>query len=294
VLISSKRFGLFGLLAVSIAFWWRALGETLGLAMSSDSHTHILLIIPLSAGLAYLNRKTGHTNTQSTIFGGAVLMAVALIIGGIARWGNAGWPGDVRLSLSMFAIVTWWIGNVAATYGTETLRRFLFPLCFLYWLVPLPDFALDKIVFSLQHLSALAASVLLQAGGIAVARDGTLLSMAGLDVDVAPQCSSIRSSLMLVITTMVLAHLFLRSRWRKALLIVAAAPLAAIKNGLRIFTLVEIGTRWDPQIFDSDLHHRGGIVFFAISVAMTILLLWLLRRTEIGGAQKLEVGARYC
>jgi exosortase/archaeosortase family protein len=85
---------------------------------------------------------------------------------------------------------------------------------------------------------------------------------------------------MLVVTTMVLAHLFLRSGWRKALLALAAIPLSVAKNGLRIFTIAELGTRIDPGFLNGKLHHNGGILFFGLSVVAVGVLLWILRRTE--------------
>jgi len=106
------------------------------------------------------------------------------------------------------------------------------------------------------------------------------VSIPGLDIEVARDCSSIRSSLMLVVTTMVLAHLFLRSGWRKALLALAAIPLSVAKNGLRIFTIAELGTRIDPGFLNGKLHHNGGILFFGLSVVAVGVLLWILRRTE--------------
>jgi exosortase len=127
---------------------------------------------------------------------------------------------------------------------------------------------------------AFAARLLFFVAGVPVTQDGILLSIPGLDIEVARECSSIRSSLMLVITTMVLGHLFLGSWWRKGLLILAAVPLAVLKNGFRIFTIAELGTRVDPGFFDGNLHHRGGIIFFAISLAVMGALLWVLRRTE--------------
>ncbi len=45
------------LCAVSILFWWHSLVMTLGLALANDAYTHILLILPLSAALIYLDSK---------------------------------------------------------------------------------------------------------------------------------------------------------------------------------------------------------------------------------------------
>jgi exosortase/archaeosortase family protein len=107
-----------------------------------------------------------------------------------------------------------------------------------------------------------------------------MVSIPGLDIEVAQECSSIRSSLLLVVTTMVFAHLFLRSWWRKALLIAVAIPLSVAKNGLRIFTIAELGTRVDPSFLTGRLHHQGGIVFFGVSVMAMGAVLWALRSTE--------------
>jgi exosortase/archaeosortase family protein len=86
---------------------------------------------------------------------------------------------------------------------------------------------------------------------------------------------------MLVVTTMVFAHLFLRSWWRKVLLVAAAIPLSVAKNGFRIFTIAELGTRVDPGFLYGKLHHNGGILFFGIAVVAMGALLCALRRTEL-------------
>ena len=76
--------------------------------------------------------------------------------------------------------------------------------------------------------------------------DGVRLSIPGLTLEVAKECSSIRSSLMLVVTTMVVAQLLLQSPLRKSVVVAAAIPLSIAKNGLRIFTIGTRGTRVDP------------------------------------------------
>jgi exosortase/archaeosortase family protein len=85
---------------------------------------------------------------------------------------------------------------------------------------------------------------------------------------------------MLLVTTMVLAQLLLRSPWRKALVIGLAVPLSVAKNGLRIFTIAMLGTRVDPGYLTGKLHHQGGIVFFGIALIAVFALLWIFRRGE--------------
>jgi len=274
------------LCAVSILFWGHPLVTTLGLALTNEAYTHILLISPLSGALIYfdskyVNSKAPRIDPAPRPYLGAVLLTLALLIGCYTRWGMLDAPDDVRLALGMFALVTWWIASVLLCFGTRTFQSFLFPLCFLFLMVPIPDFALGWIVEFLQHQSALAARIMFRAAGVPVTQDGIMLSIPGLDIEVARECSSIRSSLMLVVTTLVLAHLFLRSWWRKALLVAAAIPLSVAKNGLRIVTIAELGTRVDPAFLHGKLHRNGGIIFLGIAVIAVVVLLWILRRTEL-------------
>lgn len=268
------------LLAVSLAVWWRPLARTLRLALESDAHTHILLILPLSGALIYMERKTVRPGFSRSVGGGVSVLIIALLIAAWSSWGAGRLPDDVRLSLSMFALVTWWMGSVLFCFGARTFQALLFPLCFLFLIIPLPAFVLDGIVQFLQQQSALAARLLFRAVGTPVTQDGIMLSIPGLDIEVATECSSIRSSLILVITTMFMAQLFLRSWWRKALLIAAAVPLSVAKNGLRILVISELGTRVDPGFLDGRLHHNGGIIFLAVSLAVVAAVLWVLQKTE--------------
>jgi exosortase/archaeosortase family protein len=90
---------------------------------------------------------------------------------------------------------------------------------------------------------------------------------------------------MLIVTSMVLAHLFLRSFWRKAVVALAAIPLSIAKNGVRIFVISMLGTRVDPGFLHGNLHRHGGIVFFLLALFVVLLLLWLLSRGESDARQ---------
>jgi exosortase/archaeosortase family protein len=92
---------------------------------------------------------------------------------------------------------------------------------------------------------------------------------------------------MLIVTSMVLAHLFLRSLWRKSAVVLAAIPLSIFKNGIRIFTISMLGTRVDPGFLHGNLHRKGGILFFLLALSVVLLLLWLLNRNE----SRVSVGA---
>jgi exosortase len=269
------------LLAVSVLVGWRPLVDTSALALRDDSYTHILLILPVSAALIFLEWRSLRPMSAPNVRAGSALLAMALLIAGFMRGWSASLPADVQLSISMFALVLSWIAAFVLCFGSQVSRALLFPLCFLFWLVPFPRGVLDGVINLLQQGSALTAHALFTATGVPVAQDGFMLTIPGLTVEVAQECSSIRSSSMLLATTMVLAQLMLRSPWRKALVIAVAVPLSVAKNGLRIFTIAMLATRVDPGYMNGRLHHQGGIVFFAIALFGIFALLWILRRTEL-------------
>jgi exosortase len=152
----------------------------------------------------------------------------------------------------------------------------------MFWLVPLPALVLAHIVVMLQKSSALATYGLFWIARVPVMRDGVVLSIPGVDIEVAAECSSIRSSLMLLLSTMVLAHLLLHSISRKIVLVLLAVPLSVAKNAIRIFTLSMLATRVDPSFLTGRLHQDGGIVFFLLALAIVVLLVKLLRQPEAG------------
>lgn len=272
-------------MAISLAFGWRPLLATLTLALRNDQYTHILLILPVSLALIFLEspflewpspKEMSTPNTRA----GFVFLAIAVLAAIFTVVRSATLPQDVQLSIRMFALVLFWIGTCIVSLGSRAARALLFPLCFLFWLVPFPSSLLNAVVTLLQQGSSLTAHALFSAVGVPVSQDGVVLNIPGLTVEVSQECSSIRSSSMLLVTTMVLAQVLLRSPWRKALVIAVAIPLSIAKNGLRIFTISMLGTHVDPGYLTGRLHHQGGIIFFMIALATVFLLIWILRRGE--------------
>lgn len=266
--------------AISLIVWWKPLVDTFALSLREGEYTHVLLILPISAALIFMERRLLRTLSTMNVRMGVALFAIAVLIVCPSLFWPASLSPDVQLSIRMFALVLSWIGAFVLCFGSRASRLVAFPLCFLLGLVPLPQAVVSMIVALLQQGSAWTAHGLFAAFGVPVAQDGVLLTIPGLTLEVAQECSSIRSSLMLLVTTIVLAQILLRSPWRKALLIGLAVPLSVAKNGLRIFTIAMLGTRVDPGYLTGRLHRQGGIVFFVIALLAVLALLWIFGRQE--------------
>lgn len=268
------------LVAASVAFWWPPIASTIKLALSTDAYTYILLIVPLSLAMVYLEREPAAVSSSGMQLG-MLLLASAILLRLLTAWNRSSSPASLSLSLSVLALVLWWSGSVITCLGLRFWRSHFFAFSLLFLLVPLPGTAVNAATEMLQRSSAVATEALFRIAQVPVYRNGVVLSIPGLDLEVASECSSIRSSTMLIVITLLLAHLFLRSKWRKILLVIAAIPLSVAKNAIRIFTIAELGTRVDPAYLSGRLHHSGGIVFFSFAVILIILLAWVLRRNEL-------------
>jgi len=271
-------------LALSVGIWWHPLTATWQHATRSEGHTYILLIVPLSLTLIYLKRKEVTPVPGTNRWTGAVLLGLALLLSICIVWNPWRLTASEGLSASMFSLVVWWIGGVIACFGMEIFRSHLFPVCFLFLIVPLPERALHWTTVFLQQQSAWAASVLFQLIAVPVTRDGVVLSIPGLTIQVAEECSSIRSSTVLVVVALILAYLFLKAPWRRIVLVAATIPMSILKNAIRIFIIAELGTRVNPSFLHGSLHRQGGIVFLGPAILVIALLLWLLRRGELQSA----------
>jgi exosortase/archaeosortase family protein len=111
-------------------------------------------------------------------------------------------------------------------------------------------------------------------------RHGTVFELPGIVLRVAQECSGIRSSWVLFISSLIAAKMFLRSPWRRALLVAFVIPLGIVRNGFRIMVIGLLCVNIGPHMVHSDIHRRGGPLFFALSLLPLSLLVWWLRRRE--------------
>jgi exosortase len=173
-----------------------------------------------------------------------------------------------------------WIGGFTLSYGSRSLRAAVFPLLFLFFMAPIPGNALEKIILFLQKGSAEAAYGFFKAAGIPVAREGYVFHLMTTDIEVAKECSGIRSALSLIITGVLAANFFLRTGWARVLFVLSTIPITMLKNGFRIAALSLLGVYVDERILASDLHRRGGILFFVFALVLVWGEIVLLRKAE--------------
>jgi exosortase len=255
---------------------------------ANTAASQIVLIPFISATLICWNRKNIFQTVRYSVFSGVLLsvLGFSLLIGARTVGGRLG--QDDRLALVASSFVIMWLAGFLFFYGTDAFSRALFPLLFLAFCVPIPSPVLDHTISALQNASAQTAFVLLKLTGTPVYREGFILAMPGLTIDVAPQCSGIRSSIGVFILTLLAGHFLLRSWWRKAVLVIAAIPIVILKNAIRIDTLSLLTIHVDRRIIESRLHEDGGFLFFFLALLLLYPILVMLARSETGADRDTE------
>jgi len=266
--------------ALSILFFWDPLRELARLSLKSELYSHIALVPLISGYFLAARRETILAEAGTSVLPGALVAAAASILHLIGLSQGPGLGPNDRLSLAIFSFVLFWIGGFVFLYGTRAFKVGAFPLLFLFFMTPIPSAVIERFIFALQVASTEVTEVFFRVTGVPVLREGFVFQLPGLSIEVAKQCSGIRSSIALVLTSIIAGQLFLDSGWRRLVLVLAIFPVTVFKNGLRIVSLSLLGAYVDPRILGSELHKSGGIPFFVIGLALMVPVLWLLRRKK--------------
>lgn len=261
-----------------------ALPAWFGFGLSNDLYSYTLLVPVISGYLAYTRRSspTAPSRPLPTWMPGALLALAALSLAGsllLRAMGTALLPQDL-VAAGVLPFVACTAANAVLWLKPEEARNRLFPLAFLACMIPLPVAVEQAVESFLQHGSAPPALWLFQLIGTPVLAHDLILDLPGISLRIAPECSGIRSTLVLFLTSLLAGHLFLRSAWRRSVLAAAVIPLALLRNGFRVFTIGQLCVSVGPHMIDSPIHHSGGPIFFALSLVPFFGLLLLLARGE--------------
>jgi exosortase len=188
--------------------------------------------------------------------------------------------GEASLVPTILSFVVSVEGAFILCFGGEALRRGRFAFLFLFLTVPLPTSVLNEAVYQLQSGSTFLAERIFQFLSVPVLRDNFVLYLPGLQIEVAKECSGIRSSTALLIIAIWASHVYLKQLWTKGLLLAVAAPLAIFKNSVRIVTLCLLALHVDPGFLSGRLHRDGGVVFFLFTLLLLGCVLQGLRFAE--------------
>jgi exosortase C (VPDSG-CTERM-specific) len=269
---------------VLLAAFAKPLLTLISYAAGSELYSYILLIPFVSAYLLYLRRDQLPKNYVVDLPLAIVSLACGLGVLVFTYWldfaGRAPANNDriVLLTLSFLCCLA--TGGFFF-FGRAWMRAAAFPLAYLVFMVPMPDAMADALETVSKSAAAEVANFLFHLSGTPFLREGPIFQLPNIAIEVAQECSGIRSSWVLLMTSILAANLFLKTPWRRLVLVAFVIPLGILRNGFRILVIGLLCVNVGPQMIHSLIHRRGGPVFFALSLIPFLLVLWWLRRGDV-------------
>ena len=277
----TKRMLFFG--AYSLGLLVIGLATVRGLfeySQQNDYGSHVVLIPLVTLALIVQERKSVFSTLRIDWLPGIGVILAGSMLAMFSQLAAPSSNTGGQLSLAVAACLLLWVGGFVLLFGRSALRAALFPVCFLFFTVPIPPQLLASAIQVLKHGSTEVAAALFALTGTPNHREGFVFTLPSLVIEVADECSGIRSSIGLLLTSLLAGYMFLGNTWSRVFLLAVVLPITVFKNGVRIVSLALLAIHVDPGFIVGRLHHEGGIVFFLLALAMFMPVVGLLYRLE--------------
>jgi exosortase len=253
-------------IVVAVLFTYWNVGAALVAQWAADQdYSHGFLIVPLAVWFAWRRRTALAAASPQPSSVGLVVAAASL---GLLAAGVAA----AELFVARASFVGLVAGAILFLYGRAHLRILTFPVGLLLLMIPPPEIVFNQIALPLQLFASRVGEVTLRTAGVPVLRDGNVLELVGMQLEVAEACSGIRSILALLAFALVLGELGGCSRRHRALLAAATLPIAIAANAGRVAVTGLAAHYWSPALAEGLLHSTSGLLVFATAVAVLVLV----------------------
>jgi exosortase len=238
---------------------------------TNPNFSHGLFVPVFSAYVMWEKRARLAAILRRPSWTGAGLLVLALLVLIVGVTG-------AELFLSRFSLLLVIAALIVLFFGWRWQRELLFPWAFLALMIPIPSIVFTQITFPLQILASRVASLLLPWLGVPVLREGNVIQLPAMALEVAEACSGIRSLLSLIALAIIYGYLLEKRTWPRVVLALAAVPIAVAANSLRIVGTGLLVQYWNPDKAEGFFHTFSGWLIFVVSLLMLFLLHGTMRR----------------
>jgi exosortase len=177
-----------------------------------------------------------------------------------------------ELFLSRISLLVVLAGLIVLFLGWSFFRALLFPWAFLLLMIPIPAIVFNQVTFPLQLLASKVASTALPWMGVPVLREGNVINLPAMALEVADACSGIRSLMSLATLAIIYGYLMERKIVVRVLLALSSVPIAVAANSLRVVGTGLLVQYWDPDKAQGFFHEFQGWLMFVSSLFLLFVL----------------------
>ena len=250
------------LVAVLLALYAPVLAGLVRQWWTDQDYSHGFLVPLLYAYLIWQRRDKLAAVARKPSNWGVLVVLGSL---GLLFLGSLG----AELFLTRISIIGTICGLIAYFSGWKLLRAMAFPLAFLLFAVPIPVLIYNEIVFPLQFVaSRFATSCLETLNLFPIMREGNVLIMPGMRLQVVEACSGIRSLMSLLALAAGYGYVAEKSTAVRWFLFLAMVPLAIVSNGTRVMITALMTNYIGPKAAEGFMHEFSGWVIFVVATAL--------------------------
>jgi exosortase len=246
------------------AVYYQVLGKLVTDWWQIPDFSHGFLVPVFAAYLLWEKRKILLATEISPSWRGIAVMALGLFVLLLGVYGS-------ELFLSRVSLVILLAGLALCFGGAQLLRELRFALLVLLLAIPIPSIVFNEITFPLQLLASQLASALLPLFAVPVLREGNVIVLPAMRLEVAEACSGIRSLMSLFTLAVFYGYFLEKAVWRRVMLVLASIPIAIAANAFRILGTGLCVQYWDPDKAMGFFHEFSGWVIFLVSLACLYL-----------------------
>lgn len=244
----------FGILVQLVRHWW-----------NDPSFSHGFFVPVFSLFVIWQERKRLRSIPSRPSAWGlpVIVIGLSVLIVGVL---------GAELFLSRFSLLILIAGLIIYFLGWPMFRAVLFPLAFLILMIPIPSILFNQITFPLQLFASKVAALTLPLLGVPVLREGNVINLPAMPLEVAEACSGIRSLMSLTTLAIIYGYLAETRMWVRVVLALASIPIAVAANSLRIVGTGLLVQYWDPSKAEGFFHSFSGWLIFVVSLFMLFAL----------------------
>jgi len=253
-------------LLIAASLYWTVVPKLVHDWWDDPNFSHGFLVPLFSAWLIWERRA----ELRAFASKGTLLPGISLVLIGVAMLvvGKAG--GEYFTMRSSLVFVT--CGLFWIVFGGDGFRLCLFPLVFLFFMVPIPYILYDAIAFPLKMTASWFGEHTLNLAGVPVFREGNIMILPNLQLEVADACSGIRSLISLMTLATATSYFMTLGGARGGVLFLSAIPVSIVTNSLRIFVTGVLSYKFGLKAAEGFFHEFSGWAVFLLSAGLIILI----------------------
>jgi exosortase len=255
---------------VVTALYYQVIGKLVMDWYDNPDFSHGFLVAPFAVFLLWDKRKVLRDTPIQQTWSGIWLLIAAIFVLFMGVYG-------AELFLSRLSFVMLLAGIVWTLCGRAMLREMRFAILVLLLAIPIPAVIFNQITFPLQLLASRMASAILPIFGVPVLRDGNIIQLPSMQLEVAEACSGIRSLMSLFAVAIFYGYFLERNTWRRVVLALASIPIAVFANAARIVGTGLCVQYWNPDKAVGFFHEFSGWLMFIVSLCCLYFVHTLMR-----------------